>query len=218
MARNTNKKSTSKFIKIAFSIPIVLIIITVVWIFVGNPTMDYFDHKKYIKLDKDMQTVFNTIRSQANSGDDWKYKAVCEANKTGEWSTGDYNCVTSISLQKNVSSIDEVNALHSKYYPQINENNLLTQSSELDTNPKTVFGKYFVVGSHEKKYVHDNSGIECTYLAKLYQSIENSDFTSEMYGSDITENSGRIILSLRCSNTAHKAWYEISKTASQLVP
>lgn len=223
MVKKTSASTTptKKIIKILLFTPLILIgliILYVVWIYATAPIFDKLDHDKFIKLDTQMQKVFQDIKTASNGTDDWKYLAVCSANHTGDWPTGDYNCVTSISTQKTVTSVQEINDLQTKYYPVIDGSDMLVQKTELDPESPNDFGKNFVVSSAEKNYVEKKSKIECNYLIKLYQSVENSDLTSDAYGFSINNGTGKALVSLRCSETANEPWYPLSETADLIVP
>lgn len=217
----TIKSPTKKIIRIVLLVlfaPVLLFILICLWFIVTNPIMDKFDHDKFTKLDTQMQKVFKDIQTASNGADDWKYSAVCIANKSGWMETGDFNCVTSISTQKEVTSVQEINDLQSKYYPIVDNSNALSVKTDLDPELPNDFGRNFVVSSAEKRYIEKDTRIGCKYLIKLYQSVENTELTSDAYGSAINTGVGKALVSLRCSETANKAWYRLSDTANLIVP
>jgi len=218
---NTDKYPIKKIIKIILLTPLallLLIILYVVGVYALSPIFDRLDHDKFAKLDAQMQGLFQELKKASNGADEWKYSAVCIANKSGWMETGDFNCVTSISTQNTVTSVQEINDLQTKYYPIINSSNILTTKTELDPELPNDFGKNFVVSSAEKRYTEKDTNIGCKYLIKLYQSIENAELTSDAYGSNINAGVGKALVSLRCSETANKAWYPLSDTADLIVP
>jgi hypothetical protein len=216
---NTNKSPVKKIIKVVLLIllaPIILFLLISLWYLVTNPILDKLDHDKFTKLDTQMQEVFQGLKATSNGVDDWKYKAVCSADRSGWMKTGKYHCVTSISTQETVTSVQEINDLQAKYYPVINSSDTLKQKTELDPEMPNDFGKNFVVSSAEKHYTEVKSGILCQYLFELNQANENPEnFT---YSSEINGKTGVAIISLRCEEIARGQWYGLVQTTSMLIP
>lgn len=223
MANNikTTKPTYKKVIKIVLLIPLVLIgllILYVVGVYATEPFFDNLEHDRFKKLDVEMQSIYKDLKTASNGADDWKYAAVCSAEYTGPWLTGDYYCVTSISTQKNITTVKEINDLQAKYYPIINNNPTLTTKTELDPEFPDDFGKRFVVSSAEKNYIEKKSKIECNYSIMLYQSVMDENLTTDAYGSAINNGVAESVISLRCSEIANQAWYKVVKTTDSLIP
>jgi hypothetical protein len=218
---NTNKPRYKKIIKIVLLTPLVLIglfLLYVVVVFASTPIIDKIDHDKFTTLDIQMQGLFKKLETSSNNTDKWKYAAVCNAEKTGWMLTGKYNCVTSISTQKTIASVKEINDLQTKYYPVIDNDAALKQISELDPQLPNDFGKKFVVSSTEKQYKEVKSEIGCDYLIKLYQNNRSLGLSHDSYGSKIGGEIGSAFISFRCSETARDHWYTLSQTADQIIP
>lgn len=208
----------SKIILIAVLSPFVVILLYVLWGYVSNPIFDKFDQDRFTKLDVQMKLTFGQIKAVSSDSDNWKYMAVCSANKNSWMPTGDYNCLTSISMQKDITTVREINELQNKYYPIIDSGITLKQKTELDPQPSGVFGINFVVSSAEKNYIETKSGAACNYSILLYQQFDNKNFSSNSYGSTINSGVGNAIISLRCEHTAREHWYSIVKDTSDLIP
>jgi len=218
---DTDKSPVKKTIKIALLIllaPIVLFLLISLWYLVTNPILDKFDHDKFNRLDTSMQGVFQKLKTTSNGTDEWKYAAVCSADRSGWMKTGKYNCITSISTQKTITSVQELNDLQTKYYSLIDNSGTLAQKTELDPELPDDFGKNFVVSSAFKDYTELKSGIECTYLIKLYQNDRNLGLSFDTYGSDIQHGLGGVFVSLRCSGITRSHWYPLSETADLIIP
>lgn len=215
-----NKRKTRNIIKALLLSPLIilgLLILYIIAVYATSPIFDKIEQNKYIQLDANMQSLFNKIKSSASSDDNWQYAAVCDDILAGDFPTGQFNCVTSISLQKTITSVDQLNSLQAKYYPIIDGSDTLTTKTELDPELPGDFGKNFVVSSAEKNYT-DKSGIECRYLIKLNQTVEDNLMTDDNYGTNINEGIGGVIVSLRCDDIAGEAWYMKSGTAYLLIP
>lgn len=215
-----NKRKTKKIIKILLLSPIILLgllILYIIAVYATSPIFDKIEQNKYEQLDTGMQNLFSQIKSNANEGDDWKYAAVCNDVLAGDFPTGQFNCVTSISLQKTITSVDQLNSLQAKYYPIIDGGDTLTTKTELDPELPGDFGENFVVSSAEKNYM-EKSGVECRYLIKLNQSADEYDFDYDSYGSEIIDDRARLVISLRCDGVAREAWYEVDGDTSMLIP
>lgn len=218
---NTNKILAKKIIMTILLTPLavlLLIILYVVGAFALSPIFDKLDHAKFTNLDTQMQGLFQELKTASGGADEWKYAAVCSADHSGPWETGDYNCVTSISTQKTITTVKEINDLHTKYYPIIDKSNTLTQKTELDPELPNDFGKKFVVSSAEKNYTEDDSSIECNYLIQIGQIQNNEQTENYRYGSKIDNANGDALISLRCEDTANEPWYERVNTTSTLIP
>lgn len=221
---NTNKSPIRKTIKVFFIVlaaPGFLIILALIFYFGSKPILDNIDKDKFTALNTQMQSVYEKIKTASNGADDWKYSNTCISDRSGWMETGVYHCVTSISTQKTITTVQELNDLQSKYYPVIDSSDTLAQITNLNLQLPNDFGKKFVVSSAEKKYIEKKSDIKCTYLIKLYQNKEkdNSSFASNIsYGSKINYDLGNVLVSLRCQDTARNHWYQLSKTTDLLIP
>ncbi len=216
-----NKQKTKKIIRIFLLSPLILLgllVLYVVGVFATSPIFDKIEQNKYVQLDNQMQRLFSRIKSNANSGDDWEYAAVCNEVHAGDFPTGQFNCVTSISLRKTITSVDQLNTLQTKYYPIIDGSDTLTAKTELDPQLPSDFGKNFVVSSAEKEYLEKNSGIQCDYIFKLNQGEADYDLDYDIYGSEILNGEGRLVVSLRCEDIAREAWYKMDGNTSMLIP
>jgi len=213
-------KNTAKIISIIILSPILLLTLIFAWGYVTHPIFDKFDQDRFTKLDTQMQSLFHDLKTTSNNIDIWKYAAVCSANKSGWMITGDYNCITSISTQKAVTSVQEVNSMQEKYYSVINRSTILKQKTELDSELPGDFGKKFVVSSAEKRYIEKQTRIECRYLIQIGQtegSVDEAKDNGE-YGSPIVDKIGNATISFRCDETARDHWYTLVKSTSSLIP
>lgn len=222
MVKNINKKekNTNKILKIlSFSLLLVICLvgIFITGIYVFSTVFENYDHNKFIKLDKNMQSLYEQIKSEANEGDDWKYIAVCSKEYTGDFPTGEYNCVTSISMQKQIKSVDDLNELQAKYYPIIDNSEYLKEKSEIKIQLPNDFGINFVVSSAEKRYEENSNNMQCNFINKLNQ-INDKDYYSNDYGTGINNKIGRVLLSLRCEDIAKKSWYKLVSDTDYLIP
>lgn len=197
---------------------IIVIALVVIGFFISQSILDRIDREKMTKLDTDMRSLYDTIKKSSSGNDNWKYANVCSPVRSGPWPTGDYNCITSISLEKTITSATEVKEYHAKYYPIIDKNPLLIKSGELDEQPVGVFGSYFVVSSAEKRYLSSSTKTDCRYLESLHQTQANELTKNYQYGSDIDNGQGRFIISLRCDETARDKWYPKVNSTSMLIP
>lgn len=213
-------KKTAKIVLIVILSPILLLILIFAWGYITHTIFDKFDQDRFTKLDTQMQTIFQDLKTVSNGSDAWEYAAVCSANKSGWITTGDYNCITSISMQKTVTSVQEVKNIQEKYYPVINRSTMLTQKTELDPELPGDFGKKFVVSSAEKRYIEKQTGIECRYLIQVGQTEESVNEAKDNgeYGSPIVDNIGKATISLRCDETARDHWYSLVRSTSSLIP
>lgn len=211
-------KKITKIILIVLLTPIALIIIGIAIYFGTKPIFDKFDHDKFITLDSQMQGVFKKLKATSNGADDWKYDTVCSPIRTGWMTTGVYNCLISISTQKVIPSVQELNMHQNKYFPVIDTSSELKQIDVLNPESPSDFGKKFVVSSAEKNYTEVESGIKCNYSILLYQDADKRSFESDSYGSDIIAGVGKLTISIRCEETARNHWYDLVQDTSSLIP
>lgn len=215
----SSDKLSTKIVKIILKTFLILIgalVLFIVGVFATAPIFDKFDHDRFITLDTQMKAVFQQIALASNGIDNWQYEKVCSANRTGWMTTGDYNCLTSISLKKTSTSVEEISNLQAKYYPIISNSQSLKQKDESTPNLDNNFGKNFVVSDFEKHFEESKTGIECQYLTMLSQNIESSD--NLKLGSTINNGNGILLISLRCDETARRPWYQLVSSTSELIP
>jgi len=220
MVKNTNGneltvKRLFKFILKAFLVLIGLFILYVIGLFATSPLFDKFDHDRFIALDTQMQGVYQKLKA-ASSGDDWKYEKVCSADRSGWMTTGEYDCVLSISLKGTVGSIVDVNSLHSKYYSIIQKTGVLSHATGSDIGTKEILGNTFTTGSVYEDYNEKKSGIRCRYLVDLGQDSDNSYRVSS--GLAIKNEVGVLLISLRCEGMARSSWYPLVASTSSIIP
>lgn len=210
----TNKLFTKKrlLISIPFFIILSPLIIFGIYSLVVNPILDKIDHDKFNMLDSQMQSLYTQIKTASNGAEDWKYSAVCETNHSGDWPTGTYYCTTLISMQQNITSAQELNTIHTKYYSTFSTSDIFDKT--LSSNLKSVgsFGKEFMVSAAYQDYVEIKSGVGCTYTAQTNQTDEYVDYQKNNYtmGSLITGGQAKLNISLNCSSNARDYWYTIS--------
>ena len=212
---SAKKLSVKKIVKIILIIPLTLIGLLILYIgfnYATDPIFDRLDHDKFAKLDTQMLGVFKNLKSTSNGVDDWNYSTACDSEMSGDFPTGRYICTALISLQKTVTSAQEVSDLQTKYYPIIDSSDTLKQKTELDLELPGDFGKKFVVSGAEKNYIEKKSGIGCNYSNQLYQFDDNSNIDSGIYGAGII-GSGAVSIRLECTEIARDYWYKISNPA-----
>jgi len=203
MTKNTNNKK--KLIQKILLITISIIALTIIGYIILIPIRNNLDHNRFEKLNTQTKTVFQKIEIASNNTDEWSYKASCTPNMTGWAKTGGYTCTTSISMEKPVTTVQEVNDLQAKYYPIIDNFDGFIQKTELDPQLPNDFGKNFVVSSAEKRYTEKESKIECSYLLALEQEIETPN--NFIHSSTIDSNNGKIRIIIDCADEANKSWY-----------
>ena len=183
-----------------FALP-VLAIIFFTFMIIQTKISSIFEKSRFEKLDRDTTMIFESLKTRSVGSEQWKYTKDCESTTVGWAPESEYLCETQISTDVTVSTVDEVNYLHDKYYPVIEGFNILKATNELDKEFPSQFGISFVVSSAEKKYELDNA--KCTYLIWLGQA---NNYDLQDYGKDI-KNHGRAELSFRCTDKAAGNWY-----------
>lgn len=216
---NSNKVNHKKLLVILLTLPGMLFFY-VVGAYATAPLRDSLDHERFTKLDSQMQELYKKVKGSSSESDLWRYAAACSAERTGWQPTGRYNCLTSISLEKTVASLEEFNNLQEKYYPLIDDDPSLKAKTDLDREYPNDFGKKFVVSSAEKTYTENKSVIKCSYLIDLNQNrkITTESENNYSYGIPIENKSGRVIISFRCSEIARKPWFTLLNSTSDLIP
>lgn len=218
---NKNESNIKSIKKILLYSPVVVLGLVILYMagsFVSASFFEKSDQDRFVMLDSRMRSLYNQIKSVAGESDDWKYAAVCSEEMSGDFPTGEYNCVTSISMRKTITSVEELNVLHAKYYPVINDSGSLSSKTELDVELPDDFGKNFVVSSAEKRLVEKDSNIECNYLTKLGQGAEDYSSEYDSYGSKMLSDIGRITISLRCEDISRGSWYQLVDDTDMLIP
>ncbi|MDD3035803.1 MAG: hypothetical protein PHO93_02695 [Candidatus Saccharimonadaceae bacterium] len=218
---NKNESNIKSIKKILLYSPVVVLGLVILYMagsFVSASFFEKSDQDRFVMLDSRMRSLYNQIKSVAGENDDWKYAAVCSEEMSGDFPTGEYNCVTSISMRKTITSVEELNVLHAKYYPVINNSGSLSSKTELDVELPDDFGNNFVVSSAEKRLVEKDSNIECNYLTKLGQGAEDYSSEYDSYGSKMLSDIGRITISLRCEDISRGSWYQLVDDTDMLIP
>lgn len=207
MTISTNKNiSYKKPKKIIFIISISMLV-TILGFLAYRPILNKFEQDHFAKLDTQMQKLYNSVRAASDKSDVWIYEKNCEPEYSGPWQTGSYYCTVKISMSKTVTSAKEVADLQNKYYPIIDGSEVLIAKSELDPQLPDDFGVNFVVSSAEKRYEENDTKVLCTYLNKLYQTTNSTDFSINKYGSIIKNGLGDANLSLTCSGKSYENRY-----------
>lgn len=207
-----NESKSKKFLKITLWIILGIIGIFALFI-IGSialsPVFSKIEHDRFIALDKQMQIVYKNLKTASNGVDDWKYDKVCEDQLAGDWPTGRYLCKATISLDRTVSSVDELNSLQAKYFTSIDDDAIFEDVSELKLYLPNDFGKRFVVSSASKEYKNIDTNIKCGYSIDLYQNdnLYGDQYAYESYGMDILGNVGRLGIRLKCSESSGEHWY-----------
>lgn len=187
-----------------------LVIIFIVGTFALSPIFDKFEHDRFITLDNQMQIIYKNLKTAASGSDKWNYDEVCEDKMAGDFPTGQYFCSITISMNKTITSVGELNNLQAKYFPVIDNSKILTKTSDLRLYSPNDFGINFVVSSAFKEYKELKTNIDCKYSTDLYQSTESFDIpyhNSESYGSSIYNNLGNFGMRLKCTDLSNNHWY-----------
>ncbi|NTW61719.1 hypothetical protein HGB24_03500 [Candidatus Saccharibacteria bacterium] len=219
---NLNIKSP---ISIKRKVTIIAIVIAVVAIAILYKPMSEFistqiEKSQFQTLDSDMQNLYNEIKSAASNDEDWRYRTVCSRNYRGDWPDNTYNCITSISLKKLVSSTEELNYFQNKYYPMVDKSNVWDQSKSGSLQTIGIGDTKFVVSTGEKQYTEKNTGESCTYRIAVEQTLDNysdKNILNEV-GELIKNDQGDFFISVRCSKTASYPWFNIVSDTSYVIP
>lgn len=203
MAKITEKITIKKFILG------VLIVMSIVIMFALsiNPILDKIDENRFITLDKNMQKLFSELESKTNFDSAWVYEKKCDPEYSGPWPTGSFFCATTISMDKSISNVDELNNIHDTVYQIINDSKMLKATSELDKQLPNDFGKKFVISKANRIYIERNSNIKCNYSIGIYQKVENISLYSDSFGSKISNNIGINRIWVECSDRSRSNWY-----------
>lgn len=188
------------------AIPVLFIVAILVSIYIVSPISESIDKTKFEALDTKSKALYANVNAVSGGAEMWTYKAHCEEWMTGDWPTGEYQCSTTMSTEVKVTNVSTFVALHDKYYPVIDRAVMLKPAGELAENYPGYFGVKFAVSGAEKNYTAlDDSGIECTYLAKLGQSVGGANVG---YSTSIQGDIGDVRVSLECSDKALGNWYK----------
>ena len=213
----TTKKSLAKrilkIILIILAIPIGLIVLIVaaiaVYSYIVSPILDKIEEPKFVKLDESMQVIYSKLNAVASEDEIWSYEKSCQEAHSGDWPLGYYYCHIDLSLGKTISSVDELNALHSRYYSAIDGYSDLINDGELVLQFPDTFGVSFAVSGAYKEYKEQKSGIGCKYSVTLSQSSEDVASRTDLYGSEIENGVGAAKIDFGCFAEARKSWYEL---------
>jgi len=206
---NKNEKPKKKIIIGAVSALALIIIL----FFASASLFDILDQKKFEKLDAQIQTIFQKLKVASNGADDWKYEKGCTAELAGDWLTGKYYCTADISMEKTITSVDELVKLPAKYYPGIDADITLERLNELDYQLPGDFGVNFVVSSAYKEYKVNKSNTACGYSINLSQLSNNDALPYEKnvsFGSPINNGAGKATISFKCTEKTNKDWYSVN--------
>jgi len=160
-----------------------------------------------------MQKLYKDVKANADEADAWIYEKGCEPEYSGPWPTGGYFCTAKISLTKTVTTAKELADLQNKYYPIINNSEILKASSELNLQLPNDFGINFVVSSAERRYSEKRSTLGCKYSIDLFQNTDDTTKTYEenvSLGSNINNGLGKVVIALESTNKARSDWYVAS--------
>jgi len=215
---NAKKVPSKKIIKIILFLPLIIIglfALFIAGVYATDPIFDRLDHDKFTNLDTQMQSIYNSLKMASGGVDNWNYSTSCDVELAGDFPTGKYYCTALISMEKTVTSVEEINGLQSKYYPIVDKSTSLKQKTELDLQNPNDFGERFVVSSAYKEFSEIKSGIDCSYLLKVNQmdDLVGGFSDNDSYGSTIEGQNGVAVISLRCRNIARDYWYTISNPA-----
>lgn len=220
---NTNKSPTRKTIKIFIIIlltPVILILLGILLYFGTKPIFDKFDQDKFTTLDTQMQSLYQKVKTASNGEDEWKYAAVCSEDTQNWMASGIYDCITSISTRKTITSVQELNDLQTKYYPIVENSDIWSKHDAASTKSAGDFGKKFSVSLAYNDYVERKTEIKCGYQIQLAQTNKNTNNETDNnnLGSAIIGNQGEFFISLRCDGTARNHWYKLVKSTSEIIP
>lgn len=198
-----------KIILIVLAALIVVPVIVIGIFMLLSPISDNMDKSKFEKLDSQSREIFSQVKAAAgDDGEDWTYRAKCEAETTGDWPTGRYWCTTQMEAYFPVTTATEHLALHDKYYSLFERSYYLKEKQALKKQFPEDFGTKFVVSGAEKKYlITAGDDIVCDYLAELTQPYDKFNSLTYTYGSPISGDKGRVYISLDCTGIASGNWY-----------
>lgn len=219
---NANRQVVKIIARIALAAvlaPLVLFTIMISWTAITNPIFDKFDHDKFVTLDTQMQKVYQNLKTASRGADNWKYRTGCYNTSQNWLSPPDYMCDVAISVQKTITSVDELNQIQAKYYPVIKTDINLRQAPA-GLKPVFGFGDNFSVSLAYAEFVEKKTNIECTYEINLHQIEKNINYqtNNDDPGSAISGGQGGLRISLRCNESARDPWYQLVQDSSMLIP
>jgi len=219
---NTNKSVPRQIFKALLVIlltPVALILLVILYVFISDPIYNMIDKNKFTTLDSQSRSLYEQIKTASNGVDDWKYMAVC-SNDSQNWMMPEYNCITSISTEKNISSIAELNALHAKYYPVVEKSDIWAKHELANAQSLGDFVEKFNVSLAYNDYKELKTNTECTYQIQLSQIEKNINYQTDnhSFGSAITAGEGDFFISIRCDATALDKWYDLVDATSTVIP
>lgn len=199
------KKQTSilKRILIIIGIIIAVPIIGLIILLLMQPIIDGIDHSKFISLQNQSRLIYNDLQKAAAGADNWQYEAKCSPERAGDWSTGSYYCSTTSSLRLSITSANQIEALHDKYFSIIDGSKSLKPIDNLSKVQPSQFGTQFVISTAGRQY-KTTDGYTCTYSAELGQPNE----PGIPYGTPISGNVGQATLMFDCTGKAKGDWYK----------
>ncbi|HRN97023.1 MAG TPA: hypothetical protein PLZ58_01035 [Candidatus Saccharibacteria bacterium] len=199
-------KKLSKTKIVALSIIVLLLLVAAIFI-ISIPIISNLEHTRFTELDTSQRSIYDEIVKASDNAEKWDYTAGCTQIYTGPWPTGEYTCSTVISTSKETTSVDQLNALQTKYYPVVNNSDKLRQTSELDIQSPEDFGKKFVTSGVQRNYTDKSSGVDCIFRLILGQTKPSLDNSIE--GSTIKDGIGITRISLSCENKSSEAWFNL---------
>jgi hypothetical protein len=219
---NTNRqvvKIVSRIALVAILAPLTLFTLVILWTAVTNPIFDKLDHDKFVTLDTQMRKVYQNLKTASGGTDDWKYRTGCYDTSQNWLSPPDYMCEATISVQKTIASVDELNQIQAKYYPVINTDSNLRQASA-GLKHAFGFGDNFSVSLAYAEFEEKRTNIECTYEINLHQIEKNINYqtNNDDPGSAISNRQGGLRISLSCDESARSPWYQVVQSKSMLIP
>lgn len=207
--RAPKRKHILRNILLAIAAVPVLFVLYIVIMFLLSPVIDEIDKARFVKLDEQSRGLYEQIKAKSGGIEPWTYAASCDAERSGPWPTGSYYCKTEIVTELVGLSVDQVNALHDKYYGLIDSAAFIEPRTGLDKQLPGYFGVKFVVSSAERQYsLKSDDSIRCTYLIELVQPLPPAGVIyNQKYGADIANGVGRIYLRFTCMDIANGDWY-----------
>lgn len=209
--RAPKRKHILRNILLAIAAVPVLFVLYIVVATLLSPIFKEVEKARFTKLDEQSRALYEQVKTKSGGSEVWKYEANCEPILGGFKFVTDYNCSTEITAEVVGLSVDQVNALHDKYYGLIDSADFLEPETDLSKQLPGHFGIKFTVSSAERNYtvVGDNA-ISCNYITKLTQPEAPAGVThNELYGSDIANGVGRIYLRFTCTDIANDDWYGV---------
>jgi len=167
-----------------------------------EPIFNNIDKAKFEKLDTQSRALYEEVKAASGGAEMWTYEASCALGGSGGFQAySQYNCETNISMEAKASSVDQLNALHAKYYTVFDGSTSLKQKTALNEQYPRDFGVRFVRSSADKQYVSSDGNVTCTYLGGL------SDGNDVPYGTELSVDKAFVTINLTCFDKARGNWY-----------